>query len=853
LSLIAEGQAFDTRIQACAILSRLSFQDEFCKELATKNLLKAMFKLAELEIPASEVNKNKAQVRVLKTQQRIANAIYNMSRIKENRLLLLEVDTPSFLSNFSSRPSEAIRQACAAALCNLSSDPGTEFEIAESGAIRSLLINALVASDRIETKKICMKTLYNLLYDEAVHDTMVQEGILWSFAAICKSEDGGGGVTDDSEMTRMCSTAFCNLTCNYSSELMTSMASIKSLFWQTTSQDPITRLNSAQAVLNILTKVNEDTVEIAQLSVRYMKSLCVTEPTNRIAVIGILAFCILSQFESCRAEIKNLDALNKLNFEIAKIDSELSYAYAATICNISQDKDALSSVVDDYILTALIQLCMSNEERTIVAVSKTLYNLSTVKKNIKRLCDFGIVEAMQELLVSDFFKTNSEVQISISAAMYNFSCLKDCQLSLVSKDAVSLLYRVWDSTDDFVVRRYCCLSVCHLSCGYVNSAKIVGQKGTSMICWLSLTNELTEIDGSWCVASLRNLLSTNANHKQMLAEGVVDSLVLLSSRQEEFIAFNSAAALRAMTYNKATRSALIQKNAINVIIAEGGEDNIVAEEDDLKMNKGLLQAIEAESWANGSRGIQREGRAAELPEPSLLTEAMGRGDETLPALIEMEEIPTNWWKVTEESTMVEPSLESTPKQNNQEVQLKGKKGSRLGVGSVNNIKEDDAKEGGNTTTVDNRGNSKLIPKRNIETVWHHKPLTNPKGKEEDREHRAELFSRTRQMSDLDIVGNINGEDFQILDLKGVHSDGDENLDGPERDDDYGSLKSVTLPPIQQGEGEGKVTTTGKAATIGGTLRSSSARRKKKPKPATSPKKLHKAFAQSLKDQLTVFD
>jgi len=115
-------------------------------------------------------------------------------------------------------------------------------------------------------------------YDEAIHDTMVEEGILWSFAAICKSvEKGVAGVTNDVEMTRMCSTAFCNLTCNYGTEFMTSMATIKSLFWQTTSDDLITRQNAAQAVLNILSKVNDETVEIAEMSVKYLKNLCMQE------------------------------------------------------------------------------------------------------------------------------------------------------------------------------------------------------------------------------------------------------------------------------------------------------------------------------------------------------------------------------------------------------------------------------------------------------------------------------------------------------------------------------------------------------------------------------------------------
>ena len=167
---------------------------------------------------------------------------------------------------------------------------------------------------------------------------------------------------------------------------------------------------------------------------------------------------------------------------------------------MSKDKDAMSSVIDDYILTALLQLSLSVEERTVVLVAKALYNVTTVDTYIKRLCDFGIVEGLQELLVNEFCKTNEELQRNISASLYNISCEKECHLSMVSKNAVSMLQQVWDITSIFEVKRYCALSVCHLSCGYVNSAKIVGQGGTKIVCWLSLAENLKECDGSWCVA-----------------------------------------------------------------------------------------------------------------------------------------------------------------------------------------------------------------------------------------------------------------------------------------------------------------------------------------------------------------
>lgn len=112
LSLIAVGQNFGTRVQACAILSRLSNMEEFCAQMATKEFLQAMFVLAELEVGENEEvegGEGVAKIRILKTQQRIVNTIYNISKNAEGRKLLLACGTAKFLSTCSTRPSEDIR------------------------------------------------------------------------------------------------------------------------------------------------------------------------------------------------------------------------------------------------------------------------------------------------------------------------------------------------------------------------------------------------------------------------------------------------------------------------------------------------------------------------------------------------------------------------------------------------------------------------------------------------------------------------------------------------------------------------------------------------------------------------
>jgi len=95
-----------------------------------------------------------------------------------------------------------------------------------------------------------------------------------------------------------------------------------------------------------------------------------------------------------------------------------------------------------------------------------------------RLAAFGIIEGFTELMVSDFFITSPLLQKYISAALYNISTVSECHLALVNKDGVQLLYKLAKEAEDEEVKMMCALAVCHLSCGHVNSAKIVGQGGT---------------------------------------------------------------------------------------------------------------------------------------------------------------------------------------------------------------------------------------------------------------------------------------------------------------------------------------------------------------------------------------
>ena len=82
---------------------------------------------------------------------------------------------------------------------------------------------------------------------------------------------------------------------------------------------------------------------------------------------------------------------------------------------------------------------------------------------------------------------------------------------------------------------------------------------------------------------------------------------------------NCASTLKSLTYNQDLRMMLIETEAIKIILAE------VKKESDLQISNGLLKELEAESWDNGGRFRQKEGRAKSLSASPIYTELLKGG------------------------------------------------------------------------------------------------------------------------------------------------------------------------------------------------------------------------------------
>jgi hypothetical protein len=204
---LTQADYLQTKIKCAAILSRLSCHDKYYKEFASDAVLKVLLELSCLEHAL--------------TQRRVVIALSNLSQLPELRTLLLKLKATEYIISLASKPDEQIRRGCAAIICNLSYEEGSEKRMLQAGVVSTILITALVTSDQIETKLICAKTLVNLMYDSECYATMVKEGVIWGL--------GNLTLLDNTDILNMCAKALCNLSGEYARQMLSSPSTVSSI------------------------------------------------------------------------------------------------------------------------------------------------------------------------------------------------------------------------------------------------------------------------------------------------------------------------------------------------------------------------------------------------------------------------------------------------------------------------------------------------------------------------------------------------------------------------------------------------------------------------------------------------
>jgi hypothetical protein len=615
---LTQADYLETKIKCAAILSRLSGHDKYYKQFASDDVLKTLLELSCLDHAL--------------TQRRVVIAVTNLSQFAELRSMLLDLKATDYIISLASKPDENIKRGCAAIICNMSYEDGSESAMIQAGTVSTLLITALVTSDQLPTKLICAKALVNLMFDSSFYATMVKDGVIWGL--------GNLTLLDDSDILNMCAKALCNLSVEYARQMLSSSSTVNAIM-KLIKQEGNAELQrySGRIITNILMQTTDADEMFRRQCVNSMTQMA-SSSDREVNEMCIFCLCLASQSESCRADIVSSGVLRLIDVSSIFSNKSVSYAFLTMFGNIANNPSMRTEILDDLLIGKFVQICKSHDRELDEAVMNALYTLSCATENLVALANQKSLHIIEMIMEETEYEVSDEFNYLILAFLYNLTSAVETQALLVSQKICQYLKKLWPTIIASKSFDLCLLAVtalCHLALGRVNTAQMVFEGCTEILCFSTQYKDYPEYENSAfpkelverCSAAFRNLSIAIPNQSVMVDVGAIECIVDLNNMHEEFAEDptvvqtrrNCASALRSMTYNIDIRQNLVSKGAIIVILNDLTRSN--DDDHDNTIGIDLLCELEAESWCNGSRGKAKEARAGLIPTSALYTVLLG--------------------------------------------------------------------------------------------------------------------------------------------------------------------------------------------------------------------------------------
>lgn len=613
-------QSTETKVICAGIISRLSLHEQYYDQFATGDVLKVLLEL-------SCIDDRLAQRRVV-----IALSNLSHSEILCSKLLLLS--PISYIISLASERDEYLRRGCISIVCNMSYQPGSEKVIVAGGIVPTLMITSLITSDQVVSRIICVKALVNLMADRQLYQSMVKDGVIWGLSKLA--------LTEDDQLQELCAKALCRLSCTFSRDLINSTVAKATVMRLLKSENLAIVRPSARILTNLLLATNETDEKFRTDMVENMHPMA-SNKDEELNALCVVCLCLASQSEASRISIVDSGMLNKIDpGAIFSADHRISYAYISMLNNIANNPKMRTKVLDDHMIERIEKILEAKDPALTIAAVQALYYISCAAENIPRLIDQQIISFVHFMIESEE-SANPVVLQHLLACLYNLTTEVETQNTLVCSGIVEVIVQLWPEVQkDQKMAKLAILAICHLACGKTNSSRIVSDGCTPLLCFICEHRKMAPFAQYTftydfylrCSAALRNLLTVVGNQTRMVDEGTLPVLIQMANQsfdrlvgltninqlnsatpnETKLIRVNCAAALKLLTYNKELRPILVETEAITIILAE------IRKESDISISQGLLKELEAESWENGARTKQKEGRSKAMPTAPLFTD-----------------------------------------------------------------------------------------------------------------------------------------------------------------------------------------------------------------------------------------
>lgn len=583
-----------TKMTCASILSTLSRHSDFSAQFRHAAVLSVLLKLSRVDhIP---------------TQRRIVIALSNLSQNPELRAILIEQQPIQYINSLASKPDENIRRGCAAIICNLSYDPGSEAAFTKADIVSCLLIIALVASDQHESKATCVKALSNLMADSTLLPSMVKDNIVWGISSLA--------VADSEELLTLCANALVYIAYYQPREILTNSAVERVVTKLITHNDTVFNLMGISLLYIVFPYLDNSNELDEKLCISFILNSAHIAASIDPTIYGMFITCLsrTSQLVCCREQILKANLFSNINIDIISQDTAVCDSFLALLTNITLSCDDISEVLIDSTFQLLNTISKMNDEALSKAILQLLYCIS---------CNSNSMSHFKHPFCFSIFETSLQTcktaEINVinlaSSFLYNVTTVALHHHFFVSVGIVKMFLLIWeDVQQDAEKFELAILGICHLACGQVNTSRMI-EDGCGLILASAVnpSGMLQKSTYERLAAAWRNLFCNMAHQEQLVDVGGLDAVICLAHRAvtEGYplsMIHNCTTTLRTITFNPELRDLIGQTAAVDIILSDLGEGIIP----NSATKKNLLRFLETESWSNGSRGVEKDGRAAPI-------------------------------------------------------------------------------------------------------------------------------------------------------------------------------------------------------------------------------------------------
>lgn len=424
------------------------------------------------------------------------------------------------LTYLAAAPEEAVRRACAMTLCNISTSEENVDALVKYGALRALLVISCVKSNDPETRRICMKSVMNLLRHEVNVAQMCQDGLLWAFGLFVD-----GMEPKDFDIV---SDAFCTLTFYPATRKGTMKTpTLKQIFQILHSPGSLpTKVKLLKGISNLLCDLSSASVLIQAGVLPHLVYL-IEEESHDVDIKALLAHILVLLFQSSTDSAESEFAKPSTVRAVVEImkggRDDCSTCCCMLLLRMSSYPQTRRALVQANAFAALPSLFIQTSKDSQTHLVRWIYNIS---------CDIELLPAIaQGAEILPFVAMtvhNHEYAMEIAklgaGILRNLSCEALCHQSLMTEASMAMLRDLYD-VGDSQCKEDVGICVCNLFLGKSNTSFLLSMAVLPLVLWLC--SHTTMENRSLCSAVLRKLAIAPGNTQILVDGDAIGPLALL--------------------------------------------------------------------------------------------------------------------------------------------------------------------------------------------------------------------------------------------------------------------------------------------------------------------------------------